>query len=147
MQGQRFLVLRALNQEHHQKRNDGRAGIDDELPRVGVVKRRSQQRPYDDDSDGDEKCFRTTGPERSLDRKIFQRMTGASLLRLGTVLFADAMPTDFFRSHIKSTPQRNNCSSGYIQDSFQALDVAAYMASKLLLFDQERSGFPSQAQR
>src|ERR1700761_5201252 len=31
-------VLRILDQEHHQERDDSGAGVDDELPRVRVVK-------------------------------------------------------------------------------------------------------------
>jgi hypothetical protein len=30
----RVAVLRGLNQEHHQERDDGRAGVDDQLPGV-----------------------------------------------------------------------------------------------------------------
>ena len=42
-------VLGVLNEEDHQKRDDRGAGIDDELPRVGVVKDRSGGGPQDDD--------------------------------------------------------------------------------------------------
>ena len=38
VQYQRILVLRPLNEEHHQKRDDGGAGVDDQLPRFGILK-------------------------------------------------------------------------------------------------------------
>jgi len=31
-------ILRALDQEHHKKRDDGSAGVNDELLRIAVVK-------------------------------------------------------------------------------------------------------------
>ena len=34
VQDSRVAVLRALNQEEHEKRHDGRAGVDDELPGI-----------------------------------------------------------------------------------------------------------------
>src|SRR5438034_1109892 len=34
-------VLRALNQEHHQKSNDGRAGVDHQLPGIAEAKVRA----------------------------------------------------------------------------------------------------------
>src|ERR1019366_4939565 len=47
--GARVTVLRVLNHEHHQERDDGGAGIDHELPRIAEVKQRSGERPYRDD--------------------------------------------------------------------------------------------------
>src|SRR5436305_351301 len=49
---QRVLVLRALNEEDHQERDNGGAGVDDELPRVGEVEDRAGDDPHDDDADG-----------------------------------------------------------------------------------------------
>ena len=45
---QRVLVLRALNQKHHQERDDRRAGIDHELPRVGIMEEWSTDQPDHD---------------------------------------------------------------------------------------------------
>lgn len=45
-------VLRVLDQEHHQERDNGRRGIDDQLPGVVVVEIGSAQAPYQDQCDG-----------------------------------------------------------------------------------------------
>ena len=37
MTGAGVAILRVLDQEHHEERDDGRAGINDELPRVRIV--------------------------------------------------------------------------------------------------------------
>ena len=42
---QRVLVLGALDQEHHQERDDRRARVDHELPAVGKAKQRTAWRP------------------------------------------------------------------------------------------------------
>jgi hypothetical protein len=52
----RIPVLRILNQEHHQKSDDGRTGIDDQLPRIGKMKSRAGQRPDCDDENRAAKC-------------------------------------------------------------------------------------------
>jgi hypothetical protein len=48
---QRILVLRALNQEHHEERDDGRARVDHELPRIREAVEGPEQGPEDDDAD------------------------------------------------------------------------------------------------
>ncbi len=48
--GAGVAVLRVLNKEDHQKRDDGGARVDDELPGVGVVVERTSEGPYHDDS-------------------------------------------------------------------------------------------------
>ena len=45
----RVPVLRVLDQEHHEKGDDRRAGIDDELPRIGKVEDGSGDGPPEDD--------------------------------------------------------------------------------------------------
>jgi len=40
-----IAVLGVLNQEHHQERDDGRPGIDDQLPGIGKMKSRAGQNP------------------------------------------------------------------------------------------------------
>jgi hypothetical protein len=52
MDRQRVLVLRTLDEEHHQERDNGCSRIDHELPCVGVTESRPQRGPYDDDTDG-----------------------------------------------------------------------------------------------
>lgn len=48
-------ILRVLDQEHHQKRYDRRAGVDDQLPRVRKAEQGTADRPYDDDADSQHK--------------------------------------------------------------------------------------------
>ena len=46
---QGVAVLSPLDEEDHQKRDDGGAGVDDELPRIGVVEERPGRGPEQDD--------------------------------------------------------------------------------------------------
>ena len=43
-----------LNKKHHQEGNDGRAGIDDELPGVGIAEDRPGRGPHHNDCHGDD---------------------------------------------------------------------------------------------
>ncbi len=45
-------VLGVLDQEHHQKSDDGRGGIDDELPRIGKMKSGAGEQPNGNYQDG-----------------------------------------------------------------------------------------------
>jgi hypothetical protein len=57
--GAGVAVLRVLDQEHHEERDHGGAGIDDELPGVGVVEVRPGDKPQRDDQQrGEERPFR-----------------------------------------------------------------------------------------
>jgi len=38
VQGNVVMVLCVLDQKHHEKRNDGHGGVDDQLPRIVVMK-------------------------------------------------------------------------------------------------------------
>jgi hypothetical protein len=62
---QGVAVLRVLYEEDHQEGDDCRAGIDDELPRIAVVKDGSCNRPPDDDGGGHEEgpCSRPASCE------------------------------------------------------------------------------------
>ena len=60
MYGLGVLVLRPLDQEHHEECNDGRSGVDHQLPGVGEPEERSGQRP--DDDDADRACERPGAP-------------------------------------------------------------------------------------
>ena len=42
MNGAGVAILRVLDQEHHEEGDDGRAGIDDELPGIRVVEVRAR---------------------------------------------------------------------------------------------------------
>ena len=46
-----IAVLCVLNEKYHQKRDDGRPGIDNELPGIGEMKSRAGESPGDDDED------------------------------------------------------------------------------------------------
>ena len=47
-----IAVLRVLNEEDHQEGDDRRAGVNQQLPRIGVIVEVSRGRPDDDHSDG-----------------------------------------------------------------------------------------------
>jgi hypothetical protein len=42
---ERLLVLRSLNQKHHQERDDRGAGVDDQLPGFAVFQPRPERTP------------------------------------------------------------------------------------------------------
>jgi hypothetical protein len=58
--------LRMLDQEHHQKGHDGRAGVDQQLPRIAIAEDRAGDAPDDNDRDGGDEGCRTTGQLLSL---------------------------------------------------------------------------------
>jgi len=49
LQCRRIAILGILDEEHHQERHDGRAGVDDELPGIGIAEEWAGQGPEDDD--------------------------------------------------------------------------------------------------
>ena len=58
-------VLRVLNQEHHQERDDGGRCIDDELPGVAEAEERPADRPDDDRREREQECGWTAGEMRT----------------------------------------------------------------------------------
>ena len=52
-------ILCVLNQKHHEKCDDRRSGIDDELPRIGKMKGRPCEDPHTNDKHSSRKCPRT----------------------------------------------------------------------------------------
>src|SRR5262245_12348889 len=62
MDRHRVLVLGALNEEHHQERHDGRSGVDDELPGIGVLEDGPGDSPYEDSAECNRKGPRSTSP-------------------------------------------------------------------------------------
>jgi hypothetical protein len=56
VQGAGVPVLGMLDKEDHQKGNDGRAGIDDELPRIRKAEDGSRHCPREDDGAGSREC-------------------------------------------------------------------------------------------
>jgi hypothetical protein len=55
-------VLGVLDEEDHQKGDDGRAGIDHELPSVAEVEKRAGNDLDDDNGDRQEKCDGIANP-------------------------------------------------------------------------------------
>lgn len=72
---QRVLVLRPLNQKDHQEGDDGRAGVDHELPRVGEPEDRSGDGPRDDDRRCRGETGGAAGPCGDRLRTAFERPT------------------------------------------------------------------------
>lgn len=62
LDGQSIPVLGVLDEEDHQKGDDGRAGIDHELPSVAEVEKRAGNDPDDDNGDRQEKCDGIASP-------------------------------------------------------------------------------------
>ena len=57
-------ILRVLNQKHHQEGHDGGGGVNDELPRIGKMKRRTSHDPNKNDQYGPAKCPGTAEHDR-----------------------------------------------------------------------------------
>src|SRR5215213_585039 len=55
LHGSTVPILCVLDQEHHQERNDGRAGIYDQLPGIAEPKQRAASSPNYDDKHGSSK--------------------------------------------------------------------------------------------
>ena len=53
-----ITILGVLNQKYHQKCDDRRAGVDDQLPGVAELEYRACDPPDDDDQSGDDECRR-----------------------------------------------------------------------------------------
>ena len=70
-----IAVLRVLDQEHHEKRDDRGAGVDDELPGIAEAEYRPRDCPRQDHKHGDHE---TRGPTRHARRPL--RETGESRL-------------------------------------------------------------------
>src|SRR5665213_2012012 len=54
-------VLRVLDQKNHQKRDNGRARVDHKLPRIGILKQRPRDSPYNHDKGRQHESQRATG--------------------------------------------------------------------------------------
>ena len=63
-----IAVLRALNQEHHQKCDNRCGGIDHKLPGIAEVEERTRRNPEDDASKRNNERRRTSGNVRYLSR-------------------------------------------------------------------------------
>lgn len=56
MNGMRVTILRVLNQKHHEECKNSRAGINNELPRIGETEYGTAQRPHEDNQYCAGKC-------------------------------------------------------------------------------------------
>ena len=64
LDGLGIAVLRVLDEEHHEERHNGRARINDQLPRVTVAEARARDRLAEDDGDRQRERGRPAGPTR-----------------------------------------------------------------------------------
>jgi len=58
-------VLSILNDEHHQERNNRRRCINEKLPRIAEVEKRTRYEPYNDQDDNQSERSRPAGPARA----------------------------------------------------------------------------------
>ncbi|MNG13535.1 hypothetical protein D3C84_972200 [compost metagenome] len=56
-------VLRVLDQKHHEERDDGRRGVDDQLPGVVVIENRPTQTPQTNQDQRAHEGLGATGPQ------------------------------------------------------------------------------------
>jgi hypothetical protein len=96
LQGASIAALGILDDEDHQERHDRRAGIDDELPRIGPAEERAGHCPQDDYQERQRECGRPTnlvlGPARKFGKRGgFQRsvILGMPHIQLFTRHFAN----------------------------------------------------------
>src|SRR6185369_1101453 len=68
-------VLRVLDEEDHQERDDGRAGVDDQLPGVRIVEQRPGHEPDDDDQEGEDERQGLARPLRHPVRCTLEEIT------------------------------------------------------------------------
>ena len=129
----RIAVLRVLNQEDHQEGDDGRAGIDDQLPRVGVMKSRAGQRPNDDDERWPrQRPRRCRGPTMFCGRKCRRRLApgrkSALIFRsLAVVFFTAALVGSRSKVPMRATKFDNAISAGALHldlDDAWSADIA-----------------------
>ena len=59
MDGPRIPILRILNEEHHKKRENGGAGVNDELPGIREAEKGTRRSPENDDESSEHE-----GPRR-----------------------------------------------------------------------------------
>src|SRR5262245_42510519 len=75
--GDGVAVLRVLDQEHHEERDDRRAGVDDELPGVREMKDGARYRPHEDDQHRQREGPRRADAGRRPVRELAKEMVGA----------------------------------------------------------------------
>jgi hypothetical protein len=77
-----IAILRVLNQENHEKGDNGGPGIDDELPGIRVTEYRSCDRPYDDRANRQHERESSARRPRGGIGRIGKKMIGALNARM-----------------------------------------------------------------
>jgi hypothetical protein len=79
-------VLSVLDEKHHQERNDGRSGIDHELPGIGVVKQWAGDQPSHDYNRGQHKGpWRANGSGNPFSTETKHSMGAPAVERSGSM--------------------------------------------------------------
>src|SRR5690606_8401190 len=98
-------VLRVLDQEHHEKGDDGGPGIDHQLPGVAEAEDRPGEGPGQNHPDGDREAQRAGGEARSRPRQPGEH----SIADQGAPPGTDGRE---YRKGARPAPQRSTCSAG-----------------------------------
>ena len=81
-------ILRVLNHEHHQERDNGRCSVDDQLPRIGEVKCGASDKPNKDDEQSAGECPGAAHHDGRTTREDTERVTDdAKQIAFSFVLF------------------------------------------------------------
>jgi len=81
-------ILRVLNHEHHQERDNGRSSVDDQLPRIGEVKCGASDKPNKDDEQSAGECPGAAHHDGRTTREDTERVTDdAKQIAFSFVLF------------------------------------------------------------
>ena len=89
----RIAILRALNQEYHQKCDDAGSAVDHQLPRVGIVVNRSSSRPDDHHQQAKAERRRRPRPCPQLHSHTLEKVSDSqSALHLTAEHYATQMP-------------------------------------------------------
>src|SRR5688572_16721579 len=69
----RVAVLRRLDQEHHEERDDRRPRVDDELPRLREAERGTERGPNEDRSERERETVRRSDRIRDVTSEVRER--------------------------------------------------------------------------
>lgn len=74
----RVAVLRILDEEDHEEGEDGRTGVHEELPFLGIMEERARERPKKDERDGRHECPRRAHERTDQLREFSEKVVHAS---------------------------------------------------------------------
>jgi len=81
-------ILRVLNHEHHQERDNGCSSVDNQLPRIGEVKCGASDKPNKDDNQSPRECPGAAHHDSRTTCEDTERFTdGAKQITFSLVLF------------------------------------------------------------